>query len=218
MLALSPMPPQPFYWPLEFLASSSISPEDETPKSVSAAPTIITKVPTIAISPPSPNHHFLQPTLKAVDPSLLHPRYVTRSKHPKPLGPIPRKRKRDSKDDYHELRHSPAPSLFSYNICRHDSCPINLAHESGTFRYLGKGLHIDNEKARELVEKLFGDSNPPRFVWEDVAVIVETSKESADESCRKRRKDALECVTGFSKAHFWSGMTEETVGRLLIGQ
>jgi len=138
MLALSPMPPQPFYWPLEFLASSSISPEDETPKNVSLALTNITKVPTIAISTPSPNHQFLQPTLKAVDPSLLHPRYVTSCKSPKPLTPNPKKRKREDRDDYHNLRHAPAPSLFSYDRCRDDSCPINLAHDKGTFRYLGE--------------------------------------------------------------------------------
>ncbi len=217
-MALSQMPPQHFYWPLEFLASSSISPEDDTPKNVSLAFTNITKVPTIAISTPSPNHQFLQPTLKAVDPSLLHPRYVTSCKSPQPVTPNPKKRKREDRDDYHNLRHAPAPSLFSYDLCRNDSCPINLAHEKGTFRYLGRYLYIDNEKARDLVEKLFGDSNPPRFVWEDIAVIVKTSRESADGSCRKRRQDALECVAGFAKAHFSSGMTEEVVGSLLVGE
>lgn len=69
-----------------------------------------------------------------------------------------------------------------------------------------------------MVEKLFGDSNPPRFVWDDVAVVVQTARERTDGNCGKRRRKALGCVSGFAKAHFSGGMTEEVVGSLLVGE
>lgn len=166
----SPLHPASLHWPLELLASSTIAP----------APTNIPKSPTITISPPSPPAQSLQPTPKALDPSKLHPKTIPTPNRPEPLGPISKKRKHDHKDDYHNLRHAPSPSLFCYNLCRNDACPIKLAHEKGTFRYLGQGLRIDDEKARELVEKLFGGSNPPRFVWDDVAVVVQTARERTD--------------------------------------
>jgi len=154
----SQMPSRSFYCSLEPPADFAASLEEETFKGVSVASASTSKMPTITITPPSPQHEAPQPILKALDPSRLHSRYVTSLKSPAPLGPIKKKRKREIGDDHHDLRHAPSPSLFSYDLCRSDCCPINLVYEKGTFLHLGKESRINDQSARELVEKLFGNS------------------------------------------------------------
>ena len=209
------MPPRSYYWPQEPPAGSEAIPDKKGPEDSSIAPNSIRPLPIIIISPPSPDPESLESPRKALDNTKLHSRYVKKTKPFKPLGPVQKKRKREEEDTC--VPHSPTPSLFSYNICRDDACPMDFIHEKGTYRDYrdsDKDRIVPEGIAAEVVERMFGDSNPPSWLWEDVKVVVDTNG-CADESSRKRREEALACVTGFARAHFSDAMTEEAIGNLL---
>lgn len=134
-----------------------------------------------------------------------------------PPAPVTNKRKRDSEDDDHEPRSAPAHSLVANNIYRHESCPIKRVHNTGIYRHKGQDVPAGDEQARAKGKLLFGDSNPPPWMWWYVRVIEETSNRVLNLVGTIAREGALMYVSGFAKAHFKAGMTEEEVGSLLSG-